>query len=892
MLEELQGAADETGMKTLTAPRRASPLTRAVAVVAAMLVLFGGASAASHAASGDEGWWPEYAAPGFGYGGYSTIRWNDEWIVSGEFVEVDAGQLRWVARWNGFEWLPMGNGLASGLRDLTVFHDSLYGLAGSYHSPSPASLRHWNGTSWEIVAEQPTGISSLLEIERDELVASTSHQLYRWDGETWTPFGPTIEYEPDMVKWSGGVAAVLTTGQVVHVTADGATQLGNLGVTLHGLGVLGGKLTVGVRTGYEPEQDYRDVGCVRQWSGVEWVRMGPDFVDAAVAFRDRVDGPELVAEETSNYGGWDAMSLGRGRAVIRRWTGSEWAPTGAWFDWHVAEWRDFPEGPVATGAFQMVDGRAAPGMAVDTGSGYQRIATSASPRGGADGPVRALAAYDGQVVVGGSFIALGDAARPFLAIGDGRDWSSIGDGVDNGVFALTTFEGDLVAAGDFTMAGGRPAARIARWNGTNWTPFGDGFDERVVSLGVHDGKLYAGGWFRHSGTRSIDYLAMWNGSSWQSVGQPDRPVNAIASYKGRLHVGGEFRKIDGSSCPMLARLDEHSWTAITGIAGSVLALAVTDDQLAISGWFPDRDPGDDLPPVLFWDGATITTPPGRWWGTPGSALASTTRGLVVGGAFRSPDMTGALNLARWDGHAWQALGAGVDGQVLAITEVNGSVFVGGHFSKAGRKLSAYLARWSDGLVPAGIDGVTIDRDADEVRLSWRTVGTTNLSQVEVWLGGPASGDAATPVHGTAAMAGLAVSNPDRAFEFVDQSTRPDGARYWLRQLGPFGSDSWSGPYALAPLPPGARIQSIGPNPFFSATQVHYTLDRAGTVAIEVFDAQGRRIRVLQRGEQPAGVFEEEWDGRSESGADVASGTYWVRLATRDGIQSRRILRLR
>jgi hypothetical protein len=881
----LQAAADISGMKTVTGIRRTPPLIRTVALAVTMLVLLAGTNGAARA-GGDEGWWPEYDSSGFWWGLRSAAEFEGSLVVSGDFWTIDNKPTRWVVRWDGRQWQPMGTGLASGLDDLTVFRGNLIGLAGSRGYQTPASLRQWNGSSWVIVADQPASIRKLLVLDSERLIAITDSQLHLWNGEQWSTFGPSGTFREKAVAWSDGVAVAQPNGQVVVVHEAGITPLGtpNGGVTL--LGVLGGVLVEGVGAGRLNERDVY-LGQVRAWNGASWQPMGAALEGFPTHLIDGPAGPEVLWQDS------DDSTVGR---AVRRWDGDSWEHTGDWFDFHVSEWKLLGNGRVAVGDFWIANGLTSRGLAMDSGNGLEPVRGPDAPVGGADLPVRALFEYDGELVVGGSFISLGERANPFIAIGDGRTWRSLGDGLDGAVYAMCEFNGDLIVAGDFQTAGAESAPGVARWDGTRWHAMGSGLDGQVLCLASFGGKLFAGGRFRHSGTTPLERLAAWDGQTWSAAGRFDRPVHALAVYQGALFAGGEFRRVNDSPGNALARWDGTSWGVPFDVTGSVLALTPHDGRLAVGGMIR-RLAGVPCPPLLLVDGQTIQSMPARLprKGEDASiwAMQSTPRGLVIGGSFDDWPTSGIRGgLARWDGTTWNSFGSGVSQTAMAIANLQGRLFVGGDFESAGGRPSERLARWSDGVVPANIGALTIERDHAEVRLAWNTAGLTNLSGIEVWVGGEAAGVESVPGDGQAEKLGTGVRRSGGAFEFVDASARPDGARYWLRQVGPFGSDSWSGPYALAPLPPGARIQSIGPNPFFSATQVHYTLDRAGAVAIEVFDAQGRRIRVLQRGEQPAGVFEAEWDGRNDAGAGVAAGTYWVRLATRDGIQSRRILRLR
>ncbi|MBD3334342.1 MAG: M6 family metalloprotease domain-containing protein [Candidatus Eisenbacteria bacterium] len=68
-----------------------------------------------------------------------------------------------------------------------------------------------------------------------------------------------------------------------------------------------------------------------------------------------------------------------------------------------------------------------------------------------------------------------------------------------------------------------------------------------------------------------------------------------------------------------------------------------------------------------------------------------------------------------------------------------------------------------------------------------------------------------------------------------------------------------------------------PNPFRRATQVRFRLARRAPVEIAVYDARGRRVRMLESGLLQAGTHSRIWDGRDHRGRSVASGVYFLRL---------------
>ena len=74
--------------------------------------------------------------------------------------------------------------------------------------------------------------------------------------------------------------------------------------------------------------------------------------------------------------------------------------------------------------------------------------------------------------------------------------------------------------------------------------------------------------------------------------------------------------------------------------------------------------------------------------------------------------------------------------------------------------------------------------------------------------------------------------------------------------------------------PNLRVSST---PGVSSTTVSYELGAAGPVSLRVYDVNGRLVRTLVSGDQPAGQHEIAWDGRSDEGRRVGAGVYFIRL---------------
>ena len=70
-----------------------------------------------------------------------------------------------------------------------------------------------------------------------------------------------------------------------------------------------------------------------------------------------------------------------------------------------------------------------------------------------------------------------------------------------------------------------------------------------------------------------------------------------------------------------------------------------------------------------------------------------------------------------------------------------------------------------------------------------------------------------------------------------------------------------------------------PNPFNPETTLSYSLADNARVTMEIFDIQGKLVRVLVQQNQTAGHHNVIWDGRDEFGSQVASGVYLCVLQT-------------
>lgn len=89
-----------------------------------------------------------------------------------------------------------------------------------------------------------------------------------------------------------------------------------------------------------------------------------------------------------------------------------------------------------------------------------------------------------------------------------------------------------------------------------------------------------------------------------------------------------------------------------------------------------------------------------------------------------------------------------------------------------------------------------------------------------------------------------------------------------------------------------NLQQNYPNPFNPATEIAFQLPEAGFVSLSVFDVAGRLIKTLVNEHISAGSYRAIWDGTSQWGYPVGSGTFFYRLEAMGSTQTKKMVLLK
>jgi hypothetical protein len=96
-----------------------------------------------------------------------------------------------------------------------------------------------------------------------------------------------------------------------------------------------------------------------------------------------------------------------------------------------------------------------------------------------------------------------------------------------------------------------------------------------------------------------------------------------------------------------------------------------------------------------------------------------------------------------------------------------------------------------------------------------------------------------------------------------------------------------------PVPHKWTLHPNVPNPFNPRTRIAFEVEHADvTMFLRIYDVLGRQVRTLVAGRRSVGPQSVEWDGRDDSGRDLASGIYVAQLQAAEHRKTQRLVLIR
>ncbi len=494
------------------------------------------------------------------------------------------------------------------------------------------------------------------------------------------------------------------------------------------------------------------------------------------------------------------------------------------------------------------------------------------------------------------FLAGCNGGGIFRSVNGGVSWtpSSVGMNRSDVRTILLTGSGTLFAA---TFGAG---VHRSVDDGVTWTPINNGIeDQDMYDIVSHpNGDLFAGTWGTHI------YRSQDGGHYWYRTGTTPNitRVSCLAIkpssgdlFAGGLYGGGVWRSTDKGD----------TWTPASGgltvLEMEDLVVEADGDLLAATnggGIFRSEDNGGFWAPLN--NGLTDLNV-NQVLSLPGGVLFAA---LPNAGLFRSLDDGGTWNLvdASLAESSMQSIAVNPNDFLFASARSNGHIYQSNDGGDSWSLISGWyhnvhietLAFDQDGRLLAGTGGLGViytdqstpvflhdfmaERSAPgAVTVRWSVSHDIPLLTGEVF----------RSVDGSAREQlsfGRLAGGP--AFEFIDAAAPAEPCDYWLRLTDADGVHSWYGPVSVdkaGPFTARLSIEAVWPNPATHSTTIRFSVPMNETARLDVYDLRGRLVRRLRQDIGGSGTLETVWDARDDSGARVASGTYFLRLSSENRV---------
>ena len=831
----------------------------------------------------EAGWSNRFFIPGTEGEVRAVAAYGDGYAIGGDFRWLGPTRVGGLAYNDGAQWVDLTGGTDIVVRSLAVHKGDLI-ASGTFESIGGVSARNiarWDGTQWHALGAGLDGPVLAIMSFQDDLYCGP----YRWDGSTWENVFLTNDNINAMVVWHdrlivGGEFTEAFGGPVDHVFAWDGNQV-DTGLSGWGKEIQEFTVHDGDLIALEPVSHVFGPNPypVRRWNGAAWNVMGGELLATQVHTKSLF----VFRGDLYLVYKWSPIYVSKAYWETEAWDGSAWVDT-------------------------------TPNLTCEQAS-----------------------VLDDQVVLAGTFTRLGSVSASHIATWDGQDFSAVvtgGEGLGSGLVnrwhevGIAARPGDLCVWGELETAGDIRAEHIIRWTDDHWDSLnppspGEWYsgvcwkDDQLVTY-AYDGsgtdfwyyvKAWSGGvWEAWTAALFWEVPVIENlvprpeegvacyGSGWQGIYQVTPLVTAVSSvaddaihvlfdWNGQLLAGGEFSQIrleSGSyvEAEGIALFDGEAWQEIGGgVTGVVYAVAEMAGGLVVAGEITAAG-GVPVNNIAYWNGDTWEPLGG---GIPEGPIYTVTidqNHVFAGGEFASVGGSNCRNIAYFDGTAWYGLGTGTNGPVKDLAVMDNRLYVSGAFTEAGGYAANLFTYWQDLTVGVEVLEFAATRDGSAVDLSWRLrhdPGQNLLIR-------------RTAVTGSVTVAEIAAGSGPSG-NLRDDDAPAGVLTYDLVEIDAGGAQQviTTAQVAATSLPVASlRIETVRPNPLNPQTTVTFTLGRTQHVRATVLDVAGRKVADLADGVMTAGRRTLTWNGQNATGHPASSGTYLIRIAAEDKVETAKV----
>ena len=218
----------------------------------------------------------------------------------------------------------------------------------------------------------------------------------------------------------------------------------------------------------------------------------------------------------------------------------------------------------------------------------------------------------------------------------------------------------------------------------------------------------------------------------------------------------------------------------------------------------------------------------------------------------------------------------------------------------GAKATYTIGREDGGTLPVELSSFTAEISAQNyIQLTWVTQSETNVSGFKILRNSISDLETATLLN---TFIEATNTSQMQVYVFTDEEINQNGTYYyWLQNLDLDGSNYYYGPSVITvnsydpgvpPIPIKAGLNNAYPNPFNPTVTIDYGILQRGKTSIGVFNQRGQIVRNLLSEVKESGSYSVVWNGKSDSGSELPSGIYFIRMTSGGKTFTRKVIFLK
>ncbi|HEY0679516.1 MAG TPA: T9SS type A sorting domain-containing protein [Chitinophagaceae bacterium] len=373
------------------------------------------------------------------------------------------------------------------------------------------------------------------------LVLLSSLTKQNANGQQWSNLGAGIDYYTDGLFTVSGVYSVASYNGSLYA---GGFFYSSAGVPINNIAI---------------------------WDGTNWLPLGQGIWGNSNYSISWVNSMAVYNGELYVGGSFEKAGLADAKNIAK-WNGSTWSALAPIDCGQVRSLAVFNNELYVIAYFPTLAPYPEPVIAKWNGSAWSTVGTGLKFN-----QLYSMAAFNGALYVAGDSVNDGGGYVYHSGIvkWDGNNWTDVSMQLNGPVYAMAEYNGDLYAGGQFNYAGDTPVSQIARWNGSEWSALGagigmsDSWYTAVTSLAVYDGSLYAGGKFYYAGGMPANNIARWDGANWHNVSSgTNNMIYSLLNFNNSIIAGGIFDQAGNVPVNRIAKF-VNTCTAAPAPAGTI-----------------------------------------------------------------------------------------------------------------------------------------------------------------------------------------------------------------------------------------------------------------------------------------------------------------------------------